>query len=51
MVFPIAKRDALGMADIKKVRAAMEENGFYLQIPPPQVNLLAEHKLSLGIKD
>ena len=51
MVFPIAKRDALGMADIEKVRAAMAENGFYLQIPPPQINLLTEHKLCLGIKD
>lgn len=51
MVFPIAKRESLGMADIDKVRAAMKENGYYLQIPPPQVNLLAEHKRSLGIKD
>jgi len=51
MVFPIAKRESLGMADIHKVRAAMEDKGYYLQIPPPQVNLLAEHKRSLGIKD
>lgn len=51
MVFPIAKRESLGMADIHRVRTAMEENGYYLQIPPPQVNLLAEHKLSLGKKD
>lgn len=51
MVFPIAKRESLGMADIQKVRATLEENGYYLQIPPPQVNLLAEHKRSLGIKD
>lgn len=51
MVFPIAKRESLGMADIHRVRAEMEENGYYLQIPPPQVNLLAEHKRSLGIKD
>lgn len=51
MVFPIAKRESLGMADIHRVRTAMEENGYYLQIPPPQVNLLAEHKLNLGKKD
>lgn len=51
MVFPIAKRESLGMADIQKVRAALVENGYYLQIPPPQVNLLVEHKRSLGIKD
>ncbi|MFB2732730.1 YcgL domain-containing protein [Shewanella mangrovisoli] len=51
MVFPIAKRESLGIADIQKVRAALEEKGFYLQIPPPQVNLLAEYRESLGIKD
>lgn len=51
MVFPIAKRESLGMADIHRVRSEMEANGYYLQIPPPQVNLLAEHKRSLGIKD
>lgn len=51
MVFPIAKRESLGMADIHKVRAAIDENGYYLQIPPPQVNLLAEHKRNLGIQD
>ncbi|EGM69865.1 protein YcgL [Shewanella sp. HN-41] len=51
MVFPIAKRESLGMADIHRVRTEMEANGYYLQIPPPQVNLLAEHKRSLGIKD
>jgi hypothetical protein len=51
MVFPLSKRETLGIADIHKVRAAMAENGFYLQIPPLQVNLLAEHKLSLGFKD
>lgn len=51
MVFPIAKRDSLGMADIEKVRSEMANNGYYLQIPPPQVNLLAEHKKSLGIQE
>ncbi|QYJ77483.1 YcgL domain-containing protein [Shewanella acanthi] len=51
MVFPIAKRESLGIADIVKVRAALEDQGYYLQIPPPQVNLLSEHKQSLGIKD
>ncbi|MCH1930649.1 YcgL domain-containing protein [Shewanella sp. A25] len=51
MVFPIAKRESLGIADIAKVKAALEDQGYYLQIPPPQVNLLSEHKQSLGIKD
>ncbi|MGL4613831.1 MAG: YcgL domain-containing protein [Shewanella sp.] len=51
MVFPIIKRETLGMADIAKVRAALAEQGYYLQIPPPQINLLSEHKQSLGIKD
>lgn len=51
MIFPLSKRESLGIADIHKVRAAMAEKGFYLQIPPPLVNLLAEHKLNLAIQE
>ncbi|KFZ36468.1 hypothetical protein HR45_15915 [Shewanella mangrovi] len=43
MLLPIEKRQQLGIADINKVKAALNEQGFYLQLPPPQVNLLKEH--------
>lgn len=48
MIIPIEKRDHLGFADIDKVKAALAEQGFYLQLPPPQINLLKEHLQSNG---
>ena len=50
MVVPLSKRDHLGIADIGKVKAALEEQGFYLQIPPPIINLLEQHKQEIGFK-
>ncbi|WP_143872147.1 YcgL domain-containing protein [Catenovulum sediminis] len=38
------KRDKLGTADLKKVRADLTEHGFYLQLPPPSENMLDELK-------
>lgn len=51
MMVPLNKRDALAMADINKVKSELAEKGYYLQLPPPQENLLAEHRASLGLKD
>ncbi|WP_299806838.1 YcgL domain-containing protein [uncultured Shewanella sp.] len=48
MMLPIEKRDHLGFADIKKVRSELKEKGFYLQLPPPVVNLLEQHKKEIG---
>ncbi|MDR8524108.1 YcgL domain-containing protein [Shewanella fidelis] len=48
MMLPIDKRDHLGFADITKVRAELKEKGFYLQLPPPVVNLLEQHKKDIG---
>ncbi|MGS0674640.1 YcgL domain-containing protein [Shewanella sp. 0m-4] len=48
MMLPIEKRDHLGFADIKKVRSELKEKGFYLQLPPPVVNLLEQHKKDIG---
>ncbi|MDO6427294.1 YcgL domain-containing protein [Thalassotalea sp. 1_MG-2023] len=36
----------LGFADINKVRDSLTEQGYYLQLPPPKEDLLAEHKAS-----
>lgn len=42
MLLPIEKRQHLGLADITKVKAELAQNGYYLQLPPPQANLLKE---------
>jgi len=43
MMVPLQKRD-LSMADKHLVMAKIREQGFYLQIPPPEVDLLKEFK-------
>ncbi|MDF0535954.1 YcgL domain-containing protein [Shewanella yunxiaonensis] len=43
MLLPIERRQHLGLADINKVRVELQEKGYYLQLPPPQVNLLTEY--------
>jgi len=48
MMLPINKRDHLGFADIKRVKSELVDKGFYLQLPPPPVNLLEEHKKEIG---
>lgn len=40
----LAGREHLALADIDKVRQQLLQQGYYLQIPPPVDNLLAEHK-------
>lgn len=49
-VINLAKQDKLALADIDKVKAALSEQGFYLQLPPPQENLLDQHKEMLKQK-
>ncbi|MGB0895171.1 MAG: YcgL domain-containing protein [Parashewanella sp.] len=51
MLIPLDKREKLGFADIGKVRSELAEKSFYLQLPPPQDNLLAQHRSALGLKD
>lgn len=43
-VLDLAQRDKLAGADIAKVRADLVDKGFYLQLPPPQEDLLKEHR-------
>ncbi|MBZ9611899.1 YcgL domain-containing protein [Rheinheimera maricola] len=40
----LAKREHLALADIDRVRQQLTQHGFYLQLPPPEDNLLAQHK-------
>jgi len=48
MTFDLDQRKVLGGADLAKVKAELTENGFYLQLPPPEDNLLDEHKKQVG---
>ncbi|MCG7532162.1 YcgL domain-containing protein [Psychrobium sp. MM17-31] len=43
MLVPLTKRD-LAIADKEKVMAEIRQKGFYLQLPPPEVDLLKEFK-------
>lgn len=40
----LAGREHLANADINKVKQQLAEQGFYLQLPPPVDDLLAQHK-------
>ncbi|MDX1392645.1 MAG: YcgL domain-containing protein [Rheinheimera sp.] len=40
----LANRQQLALADIDKVKQALTGPGFYLQLPPPAEDLLAQHK-------
>lgn len=43
MTLSLDGRKKLASADIDKVKEALKEQGFYLQIPPPPESLLAVH--------
>ncbi|MBM7073837.1 YcgL domain-containing protein [Shewanella sp. 202IG2-18] len=49
MLLPLGKKKKLAIADIEKVKEEVFTKGFYLQLPPPQENLLEEHRASLGL--
>ena len=44
MTINLAAQAKLALADIEKVKAELKRNGFYLQLPPPEENLLDIHK-------
>ena len=43
-VLDLSRRTELAGADLAKVRAALTEHGFYLQLPPPPEDLLKDHR-------
>ncbi|CAI1495709.1 YcgL domain [Serratia quinivorans] len=43
MMLSLEGREKLASADIEKVKEALKEEGFYLQVPPPLENLLKLH--------
>ncbi|NTS78177.1 YcgL domain-containing protein [Catenovulum sp. SM1970] len=46
-IINLADRKKLGLADLEKVKAELEEKGFYLQLPPPPEDMLKKHRESL----
>lgn len=47
MLLPLRSDRSLALADAAKVRLSLEQQGYYLQLPPPQENLLAQHRAAL----
>ncbi|MFT2091473.1 YcgL domain-containing protein [Paraglaciecola sp. 2405UD69-4] len=43
MIMPLKKDRPLAQVDINKLRSELTIKGFYLQLPPPQENLLKAH--------
>jgi len=50
MLMPLDGRKQLSNADLQKVKSALSEQGYYLQLPPPQENLLKQHLEEQGKK-
>ncbi|MFU2317495.1 YcgL domain-containing protein [Rahnella sp. PCH160] len=48
MMLNLAGRKKLASADISKVRQALEDQGYYLQVPPPVESLLNIHLTDAG---
>ncbi|MCH8537114.1 MAG: YcgL domain-containing protein [Alkalimonas sp.] len=46
-ILDLNRRTSLAQSDLTKVRAALDEQGYYLQLPPPVEDLLAENKAFL----
>jgi len=44
----LASKEKLAFADIDKVKSELVDNGFYLQLPPPQEDLLKDHLKAQG---
>lgn len=50
MMIPLKADSRLAVSDPQKVMAALREQGYYLQLPPPQENLLAQFKQQQTLK-
>ncbi|OTA20039.1 Protein YcgL [Xenorhabdus beddingii] len=46
MMISLSERKKLANADIEKVKTALHEQGFYLQVPPPVESLINKHLAS-----
>jgi len=49
MTLDLDGRSHLAQAELAKVKSELDENGFYLQLPPPEENLLEEFRKQNGL--
>ncbi|AGR59099.1 Protein YcgL [Salmonella bongori N268-08] len=49
MILPLDGRKKLVNAELEKVKQALSEQGYYLQLPPPPEDLLKQHLSTVGI--
>lgn len=49
MTFNMDKREKLALAEKDKVQAMLEQQGYYLQLPPPKENLLKTFRKANGL--
>lgn len=49
MYLAIEKHDKIAGIDTQSFVSTLQEKGFYLQIPPPEKNLLKSHRGKLGL--
>ncbi|XQW83693.1 YcgL domain-containing protein [Thalassotalea piscium] len=50
-IINLATKSKLGIADLDKVKENLLSQGFYLQLPPPQEDLLKTHKAQLKLEE
>ena len=43
----LATKTKLAFADLEKVKTNLNEDGYYLQLPPPIEDLLKQHKIQM----
>jgi len=48
MIINLAKRTKLGVADLDTLKQSLSDQGYYLQIPPPEENLLSQLRKQNG---
>ena len=46
-IINLETKDKLAMADLEKVKQNLAGQGFYLQLPPPQEDMLKAHKAEM----
>ena len=49
MIINLAKRTQLGAADLDTLKQSLNDQGYYLQLPPPEENLLSQLRKENGV--
>ena len=49
MIINLAKRTQLGVADLDTLKQSLSDQGYYLQITPPEENLLSQLRKQNGV--